>query len=126
MNNQNNNQNNNQAMQPTYNQSMPAAPYQNNQGQAPVQQPGNSRAPIDKGRIMGVVDEFQAKENGTLLVNPDGSPKMKAKWWPIGECTKWLGNNGEYTVRKILVQPLKPGIYEQREYWDSEQQNPLT
>ena len=91
--------------------------------QAPAPQP--SRAPLDKGRIMGVVDEYQARENGQLLVNPDGSPKMKPKWWPIGECTKWMGQNGEYITRRIYVTPLKPGIYEQKEYWDSENPNPL-
>ncbi len=114
-----NQRNQNQA---PYQQNTQAAPYQ---APAQNQAPQQSRAPLDKGRIMGVVDEYQARENGQPLVNPDGSPKMKAKWWPIGECTKWMGQNGEYITRKILVAPLKPGIYEQKEYWDSENQNPL-
>ena len=71
-----------------------------------------------------MVDEYQAKnEQGQLLVNPDGSPKMKPKWWPIGEMTKWQGESGPYVKRTIYVKPLKPGIYEQKEYWDSENTN---
>tara|TARA_R110000772_G_C13310322_1_gene440466 strand:+ start:44384 stop:44758 length:375 start_codon:yes stop_codon:yes gene_type:complete len=79
-----------------------------------------SNQPIDKGRIMAAVDYYQAKENGNLLFNPDNSPKMKPKWWPIGECTKWVGDNGEYITRTIYCEPRVFGRYEQREYWDSE------
>jgi hypothetical protein len=105
------------------------APY----GQAPQQAPAatygqaapafDKSQPLDKGRIMGVVDEYQARENGQPLVNPDGSPKMKPKWWPIGECTMWQGENGPYEKRTIFVKPLKPGIYEEKTFWDSQNPN---
>lgn len=95
------------------------------QGQPQNQaQPRPQNGPIDKGRIVGVVDEYQDKnEQGQLLVNPDGSPKMKPKWWPIGEMVKWQSEQGVYVTRTIFVRPLKPGIYQQKEYWDSEQTN---
>ena len=79
--------------------------------------------PLDKGRIMAAVEYYQAKENGQPLVNQDGSPKMKPKWWPIGEATKWQGDKGPYTKEKIYCQPLASGPYEQRTFWDSESQN---
>lgn len=79
--------------------------------------------PIDKGRIMAAVEYYQAKENGQLLFNQDNSPKMKPKWWPIGEATKWQGEGGVYTKEKVFCQPMLSGPYEQRIFWDSENQN---
>lgn len=107
--------------------SAPAFPqqahHQHGQANQNSQAPRQNNGPIDKGRIMGVVDEYQDKnEQGQLLVNPDGTPKMKPKWWPIGEMTKWQSDKGVYVTRTVFVKPLKPGIYQQREYWDSESQ----
>lgn len=78
---------------------------------------------IDKGRIVAAVEYYQAKENGQPLWNQDNTPKMKPKWMAIGECTKWMGDNGEFVTRKIYLDVRNPGHYETREYWDSENQN---
>jgi hypothetical protein len=48
---------------------------------------------------------------------------MKPKWWPIGECTMWQGESGPYEKRTIFVKPLKPGIYEEKTFWDSQNPN---
>lgn len=81
--------------------------------------------PIDKGRIVAEVDEYPDRDtDGKQKFNVDGSPKMKKKFWPIGECLKWQGDNGEFVTRTIFCQPCGSGKFEQREYWDSESDKP--
>lgn len=81
---------------------------------------------LDKGRIVVAVDKFQAKENGQLLTNQDGSPKMKNKWMAIGEATKWRNDDGsESETRKVYLTPVavQGSFYEEKTFWDSESTN---
>jgi hypothetical protein len=78
--------------------------------------------PLDKGRLVAVVDQYQARENGQALVNQDGSPKMKNKYMAIGEATKWPDDQGgDYTtIKQFLNPPALP--CETRIFWDSQDQ----
>jgi hypothetical protein len=78
--------------------------------------------PLDKGRLVAVVDQYQARENGQLLYNQDSSPKMKNKYMAIGEVTKWPDDQGgDYTtIKQFLNPPTLP--CETRIFWDSQDQ----
>ena len=83
---------------------------------------------IDKGRIVAAVDKYQDKDktSGQLLLNNDGSAKMKNKWMAIGEVTKWSNDDGSESVTtRIYLQPINVmGVfYEQKTFWDSESTN---
>lgn len=73
--------------------------------------------PLDKGRLMAVVDTYQSKE-----LDQNGQPKVKNKYMAIGELTRWPSDNGGsyVSVTQYLSPPKLP--CELKEFWDSEQQ----
>ncbi|KZN64930.1 hypothetical protein N473_12900 [Pseudoalteromonas luteoviolacea CPMOR-1] len=78
----------------------------------------NSKQPIDRGRLMCVVDTYQSKE-----LDAKGQPKVKNKYLQVGEATLWNADNGgTFTkVRRLLPAPSYPS--EEVIWWDSQEQN---
>lgn len=75
--------------------------------------------PLDKGRLVAVVDYYPVKGE----TNQDGSQKMKPKYMAIGEVTKWPNDQGgSYTqIDQYLNPPSLPA--KTRIFWDSENPN---
>jgi hypothetical protein len=78
-----------------------------------------SNQPLDKGRYVAVVEQYQSRE-----LDQGGQPKMKNKYLTIGEATKWPGQNGSpdyVSIKQYLNPPKLP--CETKIFWDSEQQD---